>query len=88
MAEIDLEFTWARDGSELNRQAQQSPAGTDRRLAAAAVRDRAACLAQEANTMSRPPHRINPASLGSVRLISGMQMISNSPANSASVYGT
>ena len=31
---------------------------------------------------------INPASLGSVRLISGMQMISSSPANSASIYGT
>ena len=31
---------------------------------------------------------INPASLGNVRLISGMQMISNSPAKSASMYGT
>jgi hypothetical protein len=34
------------------------------------------------------PYLINPASLGSVRLISGMQMISSSPANSASIYGT
>jgi hypothetical protein len=34
------------------------------------------------------PYLINPASRGSVRLISGMQMISNSPANSANMYGT
>ena len=31
---------------------------------------------------------INPASLGSVRLIAGTQMISSSPANKASMYGT
>src|SRR5712691_6867614 len=34
------------------------------------------------------PYLISPASLGSVRLISGMQMMSSSPANSASIYGT
>lgn len=34
------------------------------------------------------PYLIRPASLGKVRLISGMQMISKSPANSASMYGT
>jgi hypothetical protein len=34
------------------------------------------------------PYLINPASRGNVRLISGMQMISSSPANSASMYGT
>lgn len=33
------------------------------------------------------PYLINPASLGSVRLISGMQMMSKSPPNSASMYG-
>ena len=37
---------------------------------------------------TRAPHLIKPASLGSVRLISGMQIISSSPANSASMYGT
>ena len=31
---------------------------------------------------------IKPASRGKVRLMAGMQMISNSPANSASMYGT
>jgi hypothetical protein len=34
------------------------------------------------------PYLISPASLGSVRLISGMQMINSSPANSANMYGT
>jgi hypothetical protein len=34
------------------------------------------------------PHRISPASRGRVRLISGTQMMSRSPANSASMYGT
>jgi len=39
-------------------------------------------------TPSRGAYLISPASLGSVRLISGMQMMSSSPANSASIYGT
>jgi hypothetical protein len=38
--------------------------------------------------MRSVPYLISPASLGSVRLISGTQMISSSPVNSASMYGT
>ena len=47
-------------------------------------RERRRCFAGR----SARAYRINPASRGSVRLISGMQMISSSPMNSASMYGT
>ena len=39
-------------------------------------------------TVRTVPYLISPASLGSVRLISGMQMISSNPVKSASMYGT
>ena len=49
------------------------------------------CVAKQPNgrhAIDHAPYLISPASLGSIRLISGMQMISNNPANSASMYGT
>jgi hypothetical protein len=48
----------------------------------------AGVVAKRRSHAASPLYLINPASRGSVRLISGMQMMSSRPANSASMYGT